>query len=92
MVREDKVHEKEFEEAPEDDTDLDKKFDKLIELNELAYNDLIFSTNTSSCVEKMAFGLARSAKSPESPKGNCKIGWDRLVNKYAPHTALPLLK
>ena len=25
-------------------------------------------------------------------KGNCKIKWVRLVNKYAPHTALSLLK
>ena len=23
-------------------------------------------------------------------KGNCKIMWDRLVSKYAPHTALSL--
>ena len=37
-------------------------------------------------------GLVKNMKSADFPKGNCKIIWDRLVSKYAPHTALSLLK
>ena len=51
----DKVPMKEgYEEAQEVDMDLDK-----------TYEDLILSINTSSTVEKIAFGLVRSAKSLE---------------------------
>ena len=40
----------------------------------------------------MAFGLLRYAASADFPKENHTIAWDRLVSKYAPHTALSLLK
>ena len=36
--------------------------------------------------------MIRSVKSADFPEGNCKIAWDRLVSKYAPHTASSLLK
>ena len=36
--------------------------------------------------------VVRNAKSEDFPKGNCKIAWERLVSKYAPHTASFLLK
>ena len=76
----------------EGDDDLDKKIVKLGELNELAHEDLILSINTSSSVGKVAFGLVKNAKSEVFPEGNCKVGWDRLVSKYVPHTASSLLK
>ena len=31
-------------------------------------------------------------KNEDFPEGNCKVAWDRLVSKYAPHTASSLLK
>ena len=34
----------------------------------------------------------KNTKSADFPQRNCKIAWDRLVSKYAPHTALLLLK
>ena len=34
----------------------------------------------------------RNAKSANFQEGNCQIMWDRLISKYAPHTALSLLK
>ena len=40
----------------------------------------------------MSFGLVKNAKSEDFPKGNCKIAWDRLVNKYASNTVSSLLK
>ena len=43
-------------------------------------------------VGKMSFGRERNVKSAYFPEGNCKIAWDKLVSKYAPHTASSLLK
>ena len=77
----------EYEKALEGNTDLNKKFVKLGELNKLAYKNLILSINISSAVEKVVFGLVMSAKSLDNHNGDCKIAWDRLVNKYAPHIA-----
>ena len=34
----------------------------------------------------------KNEKSEDIPEGNCKGAWDRLVSKYAPHTASSLLK
>ena len=81
-----------YENALKGDDDLDKKIVKLGELNELAYKNLILSINTSSSVGKVAFGLVKNANSEDFPEGNCKVVWDRLVSKYALHTASPLLK
>ena len=81
-----------YENAMEGDMDLGKKIAKLGELNELAYEDLILSINTSFSVAKVAIGLVKNAKSADFPEENCKIAWDRLVSKYALHTALSLLK
>ena len=82
----------EYESALEGDGDPDKKIIKLGELNKLAYEDIILLTNTSSSGGKVAFGLVKNTKSEDFPKRNCKVAWDRLVSKYAPHTALSLQK
>ena len=50
------------------------------------------SINTSSSVGKVAFGLVTNMKSDDFLEGNCKVAWDRLVSKYAPHTASSRLK
>ena len=49
----------EYENALKGNTDLNTKTVKLGELNELTYEDFILSSNTSSPVEKVAFGLVR---------------------------------
>ena len=69
-----------------------KKIVKLGELNELAYEDLILLINNSSSAGKVAVGLVMNAKSEDFPEGNCKVAWDRLVSKYALHTASSLCK
>ena len=50
--------------------DLNKKFIKLGELNELAYEDLILSINTNSSVRKVTFRLVRNPSSLEFPERN----------------------
>ena len=80
----------EFESARERDEDLDNKIVKLGEVNELANEDLILLINTSSSVGKGAFGLIKYAKSEDFLEENCKVALDRLVSKYALHTASSL--
>ena len=82
----------EYEDALKDDTDLDKMIIKLGELNELVYEDLILYINTTYWVGKGDFKLVWIGNSVEFPEGECKIVWDRLVNDYASHTTLSLLK
>ena len=65
---------------------------KLSELNELANKYLILSINTSFSFGKVVFVLEKKSKSEDFPKGNCKVARDRLVSKYALHTASSLLK
>ena len=68
----------EYESALEGDEDLNKRIIKLGELNELAYEDLILSINTSSSVGKVAFGLVKNAKSEDSWRETAKwhgTGW-----------------
>ena len=63
----------EYKNALKGDTDLNKKITKLGELNELAYEDVISSINTSSSIGKVAIRLVRNAKNADFTKGNCKI-------------------
>ena len=46
----------EYKSALDGNIDLDRKIVKLGELNELAYENLTFSINTSYSVEKLAYG------------------------------------
>ena len=82
----------EYENAVEGDTDLDEKVVKLGEWNELAYEDLILSINVSSSIGKVMLGKVKKAKSEDFLEENCKVAWDRLVSKYALHTASSLLQ
>ena len=56
------------------------------------YGDLILSITTSFSVGKVTFGLVKNAKSAAFTDENFKVAWDRLVIKYAQHTASSLLK
>ena len=44
------------------------KIRKLGEINDFAYEDLILSINTSSCVRKEAFTLVKNVKSADFPE------------------------
>ena len=76
----------EYENALECDADLNKKIIKIGELNKLAYEDLILSTNTCSSVENVAIevesvleynqnnisddSIVRDSESDDEAKGN----------------------
>ena len=82
----------ESERALKGSTDLDKRIVQPCEYNEVANDDLILSINVLSSVGHVACGLVQNANCPEIPEGNGKLAWDRLVIKYAVHTAPYLLK
>eukprot|EP00956_Cyclotella_meneghiniana_P039716 scaffold177807_cov69-Cyclotella_meneghiniana.AAC.1 len=65
----------------------DEKKLELFEKNERAYEDLLLSIDGESKQGRVAFNLVENAVTPDNPEGNCKIAWDRLINKYAPKTA-----
>ena len=62
----------EYKSAFEGVEDLNTRMVKLGELNELTYEDLIFSINTSSSVDKHVFGLVKNAKSEEFRRETAK--------------------
>ncbi len=54
--------------------------------------DLILSINHKSSRGKTAFRLVKKCTSSEYPEGNCKLEWDRLVEKYVQKSMPSLLK
>lgn len=65
---------------------------KLRQLNELAYDDLILSMDTTTASGKVAFNLVRAAKSKDYQDGNAMAAYKRLKSKYAPETGPTLTK
>jgi hypothetical protein len=63
-------------------TESGKKKSIAIELNEIAYTDLILSINVKTSSGKVAFNLIKGCKSKDYPDGNAAIAWERLKNKY----------
>lgn len=53
--------------------------------------DLNLLINSNAVVGKVMFALVCNVKSLEFPIGNCKLAWDRLVNKCVLHTPSSLL-
>ena len=80
--------------VPSDDEDLSqltadeiKEKEKLRELNEDAYEDLILSINGETEVGRVVFQLVRGAKTKKLADGDAKEAWDRLRGKYEARTA-----
>ena len=69
-----------------------KKKSVIIELNEIAYSELIFSIDIKTSSGKVAFNLIKGCKSKDYPDGNAALAWERLKNKYEPISAPSLVK
>ena len=69
-----------------------KKMSKIIELNEIAYTELILSIDVKSSNGKIAFNLIKGCKSKDYPDGNAASAWERLKNKYEPISAPSMVK
>jgi hypothetical protein len=73
-------------------TESGKKKSIAIELNEIAYTELILSIDVKTSSGKICFNLIKGYKSKEYPDGNAAIAWERLKKKYEPISAPSLVK
>ena len=69
-----------------------KSIIKLWKLSELAFKDIILSINHTTNQGKTAFHLVDNSVTPQQPDGNCKIAWQKLMQKYFPKTAPSYIK
>ena len=56
----------------------------IIEMNMKAYNDLLLSMDDSQHDGRKAFNIVRACKTSDCPRGNAKMAWDKLKEKYEP--------
>jgi hypothetical protein len=69
-----------------------KKKSKIVELNELAYSELVLSMDVKKATGKVAFQIIKGCKTKEYEDGNVAVAWERLKNKYQPSSAISLVK
>jgi hypothetical protein len=72
--------------------DIGKKKSIIIELNEVAYTELILSIDVKSTSGKVAFNIIRGCKTKDYPDGNFAIALKGLKNKYEPVSAPSMVK
>ena len=65
-------------------SNIGKKMSKIIELNEVAYTELILFTDDKKSSNKIAFNLVKGCKSSDYAEDNAAIAWERLKKKYEP--------
>jgi hypothetical protein len=63
-------------------TESGKKNPIAIEMNEIAYTELILSIDVKTNSGKVAFNLIKGCKSKDYPDGNAAIAWERLKKNY----------
>jgi hypothetical protein len=73
-------------------TESGKKKSIAIEMNEIAYSDLILSIDVKTSSGKIAFNLIKGCKSKDYSDCNAAIAWERLKKKYEPISAPSLVK
>ena len=65
---------------------------KIIDLNELAFTELILSIDVSRCAGKIVLGIVKSCKTKGYEDGIAALAWEKLMKKYDPVSAPPLFK
>ncbi len=68
-------------------TDTGKAKKNAKDMNELVYEELVLSVDTSTSSGKVAFQLIKACKTTANKNGDCAMAWKRLVAKYAPKLA-----
>jgi gag-polypeptide of LTR copia-type len=64
----------------------------VLENNQRGYSNLILSIDTSTDAGKVAFATVIGAKTLHNPKGSLPLAFERLRNKYEPHTTSQLVQ
>jgi hypothetical protein len=73
-------------------SDIGNKKSIIIQLNEIAYTELILSMDVKTRRNKVAFNITRGCKTKDYPDGNGAIPWGGLKNKYEPVSAPSMVK
>ena len=76
----------------DEESDDGKKKARVIELNEIAYTELILSIDVKNSSGKIAFNLVKGCKSKDYIDGNAALAWERLRNKFEPISAPSMVK
>jgi hypothetical protein len=69
-----------------------KRMLRIIDLNEMAFIELVLSIDVSSYNGKMAFGIVKSCKTKVYKDGNARLSWEKLKKKYDPASDPSLVK
>jgi hypothetical protein len=80
------------DEEIDETSDIGKKKSIIIELNEIAYTELILLIDVKASSGKVAFNIIRGCKTKDYPDGNGAIAWERPKNKYEPVSAPSMVK
>jgi gag-polypeptide of LTR copia-type len=76
----------------DEDSVTGKKMKNAIEVNELAYTELLLSIDVKTSFGKVVFNIVRGCKSKDYPDGNATTAWEKLKNKYEPTSAPSMVK
>jgi hypothetical protein len=69
-----------------------KEMMRAVELNEIAFTELVLSIDMSSSSAKIASGIVKNCKTKDFEDGNVALAWEKLRRKYDPISALSLVK
>jgi hypothetical protein len=69
------------DEEIDETSEIRKKKSIMIELNEIAYTELILSIDVKTSSGKVDFNIIIGCNTKDYPDGNCAIYWERLKNK-----------
>jgi hypothetical protein len=73
-------------------TEEGKKLLRIVDLNEIAFTELILSIDVSNSNRKIAFGIAKRCRSKDFKDGNAALAWEKWKKKYDPISAPSLAK
>jgi hypothetical protein len=76
--------ETEYFESKESGASNKKNIRKLWKVNELALGDILLSIHSSTSSGKITFNLVDTYVTSDRADGNCRLAWERFVNKPQP--------
>jgi hypothetical protein len=66
----------------DEETDEGKRMLRIIDLNEMAFTELILLIDVSSSSGKIAFGIVKSCKAKDHEDSHDGLAWENLKKKY----------
>jgi hypothetical protein len=73
-------------------TDEEKRMLRIIDLNEMAFIELVLTIDVISSSGKLAFGIVKSCKKKDCEDGHAGLAWEKSKKKYDPVSAPSLVK